>query len=79
MAVEVQSYLVRKIEGRTKADAERIVEEVTGRKVQTVRETEDFWRFRQFPPERCEEGTEQTLNLTGRGRGVKIVLCKVGR
>src|SRR5262245_50607869 len=39
-----------------------------------VDETDDYYRFRQFPPEDCAEGSQSTITID-QEKGIKAVTC----
>ena len=53
------------------SEAKRWCQE-NGFKTNDVDETENYYRFRQFPPEKCRENTFRTIELTD---GVKAIIC----
>lgn len=76
-ATEVQTVILSKKKFKTLADAKKWVKEHDFH-ISKVDETNDSWRFRQFNPDRCKEGSFRTITLTS---GVKAVVCrpKVGK
>ena len=74
---EVQSLILSKERFPTKADAREWVLNHDF-KAPKVDEKPDSWRFRQFPPGRCDEETIRTTTIT---RGVQAIVCvaKEGR
>lgn len=67
----IQSVLCSKDRFRTLSEAKRWCRE-NGFKTNDVDETENYYRFRQFPPEKCRENTFRTIELTD---GVKAIIC----
>lgn len=68
----VQTVILSKENFPTEADAR---EWITAHDfhAEKVDETEDSWRFRQFEPSECQEGSFRTIDLTD---GVKAVICR---
>ena len=72
-ATEIQSYVFPKSQW-TKEEAENWLKEHKARH-DSARETETSLRFRQFPPEDCEEGSLVTLTENF-PKGMSAVACK---
>ena len=68
-----QSYVLSKDRFKTEAEARKWMEE-NDKPVTKVDEKENTFRFRQFPPERCEEGSFVQKEVTD---GVQILGCKL--
>lgn len=71
-ATEVQTVIASKKKFPTLEEAKKWMKEHDFH-VSKVDETDDSWRFRQFGPERCKEGSFRTITLT---EGVKAVICR---
>lgn len=71
-ATEVQSVLCSKEKFKSADDARKWCED-HDYKAGDLDETDDFYRFRQFEPSECSEGSLRTIELT---EGVKAVICK---
>jgi len=69
---EVQSLVLSKKTFKTKSDASKWVKDHDFR-ADKVDVTEDSFRFRQFSPGRCKEGSFRTISIT---TGVKAVICR---
>jgi len=69
---EVQTVILSKERFETLEEAKNWITEhdFTDEKVD---ETENSWRFRQFPPTKCQEGTFRTIDITD---GVNAVICR---
>lgn len=68
---KIQSVLCSKERFKTAAEA-RAWCKAHNFKSSKVDETDDYYRFRQFPPGNCTSGTYGTISLTD---GVKAVTC----
>ena len=70
--MSVQSVLCSKKRFKTEKAAAKWVTD-HGFKNNGVDETDEYYRYRQFPPGDCESGSDRTISLTN---GVKAVTCK---
>ena len=71
-ATSTQSLILSKDVFPTLAKARKWVEDHDF-KTTKHDETDDTWRFRQFPPSKCQEGSFRTITLR---KGVSAVLCR---
>jgi hypothetical protein len=73
MAREMQTLVVSKEVAGTRSDAETVHRRVRRREPRTVRETDESWRFAQFPPDQCEANSYASQEIID---GVTAVYCE---
>ena len=72
-SLKAQTYILSKERFETQAEANKWMDENDVPRPK-VDETEGSFRYRQFPPDRCQEGSERTTSITD---GVQIVGCRL--
>jgi hypothetical protein len=68
---KVQSVLCSKKRFKTAEEAKKWVTS-HGFKASKIDTTDQYYRFRQFDPGKCKDGTLRTISLT---KGVKAIIC----
>lgn len=69
----MQTLVVDKSVAPSRREAFAVFRSVTNRAPSTIRETEDSWRFRRFPPEKCKAKSYASKLLK---KGVTAVFCE---
>ncbi len=72
-SLKAQTYILSKERFKTQGAANKWMDENDVPRPK-VDETEGSFRYRQFPPDRCQEGTARTTRITD---GVQIVGCRL--
>lgn len=72
-ALKTQSYILSKERFKTEAQARKWMEE-NNVPIKKIDETENTFRFRQFPPDRCEDGSFRPKEISD---GVQILGCRL--
>lgn len=71
--LKTQTYILSKERFKTQAEADKWMDDNNAPRPK-VDEKENTFRYRQFDPDRCEEGSARTLRITD---GVQIVGCRL--
>lgn len=71
--LKTQTYILSKERFKTLAQANKWMDDNDAPRPK-VDEKETSFRYRQFPPDRCEEGSQRTVRITD---GVQIVGCRL--
>lgn len=71
--LKTQTYILSKERFKTQAEADKWMDDNNAPRPK-VDEKENTFRYRQFDPDRCEEGSARTIRITD---GVQIVGCRL--
>ena len=72
-SLKTQTYILSKERFKTLAQANKWMDDNNAPRPK-VDEKENTFRYRQFPPEQCQEGSQRTIRITD---GVQIVGCRL--